>query len=82
MEGIEGFIFTGGIGENSYQVREMVSKKNSWLGFDIDNELNKNTIKEAKKISKDTSKYPIWVIPTDEEIIMAKHTLNLYKKGQ
>jgi acetate kinase len=79
MKGIEGFIFTGGIGENSYQIREMVSKKISWLGFDIDNGINKNIKKEAKKISKDSSKYPIWVIPTDEEIMIAKHTLSLYK---
>ena len=80
MQGVEGFIFTGGIGENSFQVREMVGKKISWLGFDIDSEINKNTEREAKKISKNSSKYPIWVIPTNEEIMIAKHTLSLYRK--
>lgn len=79
MKGIEGFIFTGGIGENSYQVREMVSEKISWLGFDIDEKLNRSENRRGRKINKSSSKYPIWVIPTDEEIMMAKHTLKLYK---
>lgn len=78
LEGIDGFIFTGGIGENSSEVRERVIKKISWLGFDIDPSLNLSVKKEAKKVSKSSSKKPVWVIPTDEEIMIAKHTLKLY----
>jgi acetate kinase len=80
MQGIEGFIFTGGIGENSHQVREMVCRKIAWLGVDIDSEINKSSEKSPRKISRDSSKYPIWVIPTNEEIMIAKHTLSLYRK--
>ena len=48
MQGIDCFVFTGGIGENSYQVREMVSKKIAWLGFEIDPSIN-ISLKRSKK---------------------------------
>lgn len=82
MQGIDGFIFTGGIGENSSEVRKMVSDKIAWLGFDIDPAINLSMKKEVKKINSDSSKKPIWVIPTDEEIIIAKHTFKLFKENK
>ena len=82
MQGIEGFVFTGGIGENSYKAREMIADKIAWLGFDLDKKVNKEMKKGVKEISTKKSKYPIWVIPTDEEIMIVKHTYELFKKGQ
>jgi acetate kinase len=80
LQGLDSFVFTGGIGENSSEIREMVCKKNSWLGLDLDLEKNKKYKKQVVKISKDRSKVSIWVIPTDEEIMIAKHTFELYKE--
>ncbi len=80
LQGLDGFIFTGGIGENSSEIRKMVSKKIAWLGVDLDLEKNDECKKEAKKISKDKSKVKVFVIPTDEEIMIAQHTFELYKE--
>ncbi|NGX52771.1 MAG: Acetate kinase [Candidatus Anoxychlamydiales bacterium] len=80
LQGLDGFVFTGGIGENSKEIREMVSKKISWLGVDLDLDKNNKCKKKVEKISKDTSKVFVYVIPTDEEIMIAKHTFDLYKE--
>jgi len=80
LQGIDSFVFTGGIGENSFEIREKVCKKVAWLGLDLDLEKNKKCRRQAMKISKDNSKVSIWVIPTDEEIMIAKHTFELYKE--
>lgn len=78
--GVEGFVFTGGIGENSAPVREKVCDKLSWLGIEIDKEKNISHKTGVEKISTRKSKVAVWVMPTDEEIIIAKHTLELYLK--
>ncbi|HEU64057.1 MAG: Acetate kinase [Candidatus Anoxychlamydiales bacterium] len=80
LQGLDGFVFTGGIGENSSEIREMVSKRMSWLGVDLDLNKNNKCKKKAEKISKDNSKVFVYVIPTDEEIMIAKHTFDLYKE--
>jgi acetate kinase len=79
LQGVDGFIFTGGIGENSSEIRERVIEKIGWLDFQIDRKLNEEVKKEAKKISTKSSK-AIWVIPTYEEIMIAKHAYELYLK--
>lgn len=76
--GLDGLVFTAGIGENSPYIREKICEKSSWLGVKIDHEKNKNN--SAVKISAKDSKIGIYVIPTDEEITIAKHTLELWKK--
>lgn len=78
MQGLDAFVFTGGIGENSDQIREMVIDRIAWLGLSLDLEKNKKCKKMAMQIS-DKSKVKIFVIPTDEEIMIAKHTFELYK---
>jgi acetate kinase len=72
MDGIDGFVFTAGIGENAPAIREAVVKRLSWLGFDFDSEAN---AKGELKISAKHSPVACYVIPTDEELMIANHTL-------
>jgi len=81
LGGVDGFVFTGGIGTNSAALRAMVEKKISWLGITLDRDKNDMTIL-PRKISSDNSKVEVWVIPTDEEIIIAKQTLDLWSKHE
>lgn len=78
MNGVDGIIFTGGIGENSRLVREAVCKNLTYLGLEFDAEANK-TRKEAK-ISAPTSKVEVWVVPTNEELMIARETRELVAK--
>ena len=77
LQGCDGFIFTGGIGENAAPIRQMVGERLGWLGAEVDPQKNSAKITAATKISSDSSKIPVWVIPTDEETIIAKDTLQL-----
>jgi acetate kinase len=79
IQGVDAFVFTGGIGENASPIREMACEKMRWLGIELDKEKNNQRFKEATKISSNTSKVPVWVIPTDEEVMIAKHTFRLLK---
>ncbi|SFV63065.1 Acetate kinase [hydrothermal vent metagenome] len=73
---LDAIIFTGGVGENSSVIREMVCEGlGSLLGIVIDNE--KNSIKNQKIINKDNSKVKICVIPTNEELSMARDVSKL-----
>lgn len=74
LNGIDGIVFTGGIGENAGFIREAVINHLGWLGADIDQEKN---AKNAAVISTGNSKIRIEVLPTDEEKMLATHTLNL-----
>ncbi len=80
LQGLDSFIFTGGIGENSYQIRQMIVDRIAWLGLDLDPDKNINCKKTVSKISSQKSKIQVFVIPTDEEIMIAKHTFELYKR--
>ena len=76
MYGIDVVVFTGGIGENQTNVRRKVCEHLQFIGLEIDD--TKNNIKgEVAKISKDASKVSAYVIPTDEEMMIAIDTLNL-----
>ena len=72
MGGIDGFVFTAGIGENAPAIREAVSKRLAWLGLDLDLKANANG--EAR-ISNKESRVACYVIPTDEELMIARHTV-------
>ncbi|KTC84449.1 acetate/propionate family kinase [Legionella brunensis] len=74
LGGLDMLVFTGGIGQNSWQIRESVCHKSQWLGIQIDPHLNK---KNSHKISTDLSLVDIYAIPTDEEWIIANHCYHL-----
>lgn len=81
LGGIDGLVFTAGIGENSAEIRQRICKASEWLGVEIDNVAND---KRAPEISTARSKVPVWVIPTNEELMIARHTgalLGLAKVG-
>lgn len=77
MNGVDAVVFTGGIGENSDYIREKTVANLGYLGFNIETEKNTATIRgQQGNIGNDNSK-PIWVIPTDEEGMIALDTLAL-----
>lgn len=78
LDGCDAIIFTAGLGENNYCHRKNICENLSYLGVEIDNKINEQAIhgKEAK-ISKNTSKVDIYVIPTNEEIVIARDTEKL-----
>ena len=78
MGGIDSIVFTGGIGENQISVREAICDKLSFLGIKIDKDLN-NMRGEEKIVSTQDSSVKIWVIPTNEELMIAKETERLCK---
>lgn len=79
MNGVDAVIFTGGIGENAADIRETACSNLDVLGIKIDPEANKVRGKLAK-ISAEDSKAQVWVIPTNEELLIARDTLELVSK--
>jgi len=79
LQGLDGFVFTAGIGENSAVTRGRVADRLSWLGITLDAGLNASN---AGKISASDSRIPVYVIPTDEELMIAQHTLALVVKSK
>ena len=75
MNGADAIVFTGGIGENSDIVREMVVKDMEFLGIELDAETNRTKKRgEAADISKPCSRIKVLVIPTNEELVIARDT--------
>jgi acetate kinase len=75
MNGADAIVFTGGIGENSPEVRSRVCEGLQWLGLELDEDLNRNHIDRREgKISKSDSRLAVYVIPTDEELMIARDT--------
>lgn len=78
LNGAQAIIFTGGIGENSALIRSRVCSGMENLGIKIDEEKNHNMTRGTEtKISTDDSKVEIWVIPTNEELIIARDTCRI-----
>jgi acetate kinase len=73
LNGLDAFIFTAGIGENSASIRARVAEKLAWLGIDFDAAANKSG---GPLISKPHSKVAAYVIGTDEEFMIARHTIS------
>ena len=71
LGGIDGLIFTAGIGENSAEVRRRICEASAWLGIDLDAAAN---AAKGPRISTTDSKVSAWVIPTNEELMIARHT--------
>jgi acetate kinase len=77
MCGIDGFVFTAGVGENSPIIREAVAKRLAWLGLELDPAAN---AKGEGRISAPNSRVSCYVIPTDEELMIARHTLSVLRE--
>ena len=77
MNGLDAVLFTGGIGENAYDVRENVCTDMEFLGIKLDKSANEGMRGQLKKISADDSKVQVWVVPTNEELLIARDTLAL-----
>ena len=71
LGGIDGLVFTAGIGENSAEIRRRIGEACAWLGVELDAEAN---ARKGPRISKAGSKAAAWVIPTNEELMIARHT--------
>jgi acetate kinase len=71
LGGLDGLVFTAGIGENDAKVRAAVAAGLGWLGLELDAGRN---AEGAGRISSDASRVEAWVIPTDEERMVARHT--------
>ena len=78
LGGLDAFVFTAGIGENSPSMRARVAIKLEWLGCELDVDANEAN---ASVISSRKSRVPIYVVPTDEELMIAKHTLSVLSQG-
>ena len=78
MNGIDYIIFTGGVGENQILIRKGICEQLTFIGVEIDEDLN-NMRGEEKLISKADSKVKVYVIPTNEELMIAKETKRLIK---
>lgn len=74
MGGIDGMVFTAGIGERSPEIRARVLRRLGWLGFVLDEAANQAA---ALRLTHADSPRPAYVLPTDEEIVIARHTLAL-----
>jgi acetate kinase len=74
LGGLDTLVFTAGIGENSPSMRARIVEKLGWLGAEFDAEANKVS---ATSIAKPTSRVGLYVLPTDEELMIARHTLAL-----
>jgi len=74
LGGVDAIVFTGGIGENSVSLREKVCSNLEWAGIRLDPERNQNASEESQ-IQADDSNVQIWVVPTNEEIVVARQTV-------
>jgi acetate kinase len=71
LGGLDALVFTAGIGENSAEIRKRICEASAWIGIDLDEAANKG---RGPRISTGTSKVSTWVIPTNEELMIARHT--------
>ncbi|MBR1132128.1 acetate/propionate family kinase [Bradyrhizobium iriomotense] len=78
LQGLDAFVFTAGIGENSASIRARVAEQLAWLGVTLDADEN---ARHSRLISHSGSRIPVYVVPTDEELMIAQHTLAMLVNG-
>jgi acetate kinase len=71
LGGIDALVFTAGIGENSVEIRSRICEASAWLGIELDRDTN---AAHGPRISRASSRVSAWVIPTNEELMIARHT--------
>lgn len=74
LGGLDALVFTAGVGENSAEIRQRICRDAEWLGVEIDPAAN---AKSGPRISTPGSRVAAWVIPTNEELMIAQHTIRL-----
>jgi acetate kinase len=74
LSGIDALVFTGGIGEHAPAIRERVCRDAGWLGIHLDEEANR---RGGPRLSAPGSPSSAWVVPTDENLMIACHTVDL-----
>jgi acetate kinase len=77
MNGLDAVIFTGGIGENAPEVRADACSDMEFFGIKLDEKINSETRGKLQKISTEDSKTQVWVVPTNEELLIARDTRDL-----
>ncbi|CAM4293353.1 acetate kinase [Paenibacillus macerans] len=82
MNGVDVIVFTAGVGENSAIVREAVCQNLTYLGVEIDKELNKVRSGDPRRISTPNSKVEVLVVPTNEELMIARDTLRIVQESK
>jgi len=75
MDGAEGIVFTGGIGENSPEIRERICRGLEWAGIELDASRNQQMVGKEGLISADGSRVGVYAIPTNEELLIARDTV-------
>jgi acetate kinase len=78
LGGIDAFVFTAGIGENSVKLRAGIAERLGWLGAVVDPAAN---AAHRQEISGRDSRIGLYVIPTDEELMIARHTMDALRRG-
>lgn len=79
MNGVDAIVFTAGVGENADPVRRMVLERMTWFGIEIDEEINKSIHGKEAELSTENSRVKVYVIPTDEEVMIARDVERLSK---
>jgi acetate kinase len=79
LGGLDGLVFTAGIGERSAEIREQVCEKAAWLGIELDPASN---ARGCPRVSAEGSRVAVYAIPTDEELMIARHTLAVLRGAQ
>ena len=82
MNGVDTIVFTAGVGENSVALRKAICEGISFLGIDLDEERNAERRKDAREITTDSSRVKVLVVPTNEELLIARDTYNLVKQAK
>ena len=77
MGGLDAIVFTGGIGENDAPAREEICKTFGYLGVEFDSQANSSVRGEDKLISTPSSKVKVLTLTTNEELVIARDTMNL-----
>ncbi|HEU4418422.1 MAG TPA: acetate/propionate family kinase, partial [Planctomycetota bacterium] len=76
LQGVDALVFTAGIGEHSAPIRRRICEASAWLGIDVDVAAND---RHGPRISRTGSRVSAWVIPTNEELMIARHTAALLR---
>ena len=77
---MDAIVFTAGLGENQDTLRERICRNMEYLGIKFDKEANAGVRGQEKKISTDDSKVAVYIIPTNEELVIARDTKEIVEK--